>query len=178
MRLRISKKSCNFAADFEQQIMKKTFFVIAGLCLSLGMTAETVFTFTTDAMNQTQDGITVSIAKGSGSEAPKATTDYETGKPEMRLYAGNTITVSASANFQDIQLVCAKSSASNKAYAGLSASVGDLDYGGDAANKNDWKIDHWTGDANYVVFRLTGSGQRRIQQLVGHALYVGPPVLL
>ena len=172
----MSKKSCTFAPDFEQQVMKKIFFVITGVCLSLGITAETVFTFTTDAMSQTQDGITVSLAQGSSQNAPKATTDYETQKPEMRLYVGNTITVSATANFSDIQLVCAKSSASNKAYAGLSASVGDLKDGGVAEDKTDWKIDHWTGDANYVVFTLTGSGQRRIQQLVvdGETVVIEP----
>jgi hypothetical protein len=65
-----------------------------------------------------------------------------------------------------IQMVFAKSSASNKAYAGLSTSVEKLVSGGDSESKTDWKIDSWTGNAAEVVFTLTGSGQRQIRQLV------------
>lgn len=141
----------------------------------LGMHAETVFTFTTASdMNQTKDGITVVIATGSGSTAPAVKTDYETQKPEMRLYSGNTITVSSESALTDIQMVFAKSSASNKNYAGLSASAGVLADGGVSESKTDWKTDHWTGEATTVVFTLTGSGQRQIQQLV----VGGEPVII
>ena len=137
------------------------------MCFALGMKAETVFTFTTAAdMNQTKDGITVEIAKGSSGTAPVAQTDWETQKPEMRLYVGNTITVSSENTLTDIQLVFAKSSASNKNYAGLSASVETLNDGGTSISKTDWKTDHWTGEATSVVFTLTGSGQRQIKQII------------
>lgn len=157
--------------------MNKFFTIIASLFFSLSVTAETQFTFSSAAdMNQTKDGISVVIAKGSGSTAPTVTTDYETQKPEMRMYIGNTITISAEANISDIQLVCAKSSASNKAYAGLNADKGNLVSGGEATSKTDWKIDHWTGSANNVVFTVSGSGQRQIRLIVidGEPVVIGP----
>ena len=146
--------------------MKKLLGILTVFCVAASAWSETVFTFSDAAdMSQTKNGISLSIAKGNGQNEPKATTDYETSQFEMRLYIGNTITVSGT-ELTDIQLVCAKSSASNKQYAGLSASTGELVSGGAAADKNDWKIDHWTGSAQEVVFTLTGTGQRRIQKVV------------
>ena len=136
------------------------------ICFAICTMAETEFTFTSSAdLNQTKDGITMVIAKGSGNSNPTLTTDYETQKPEMRLYLGNTITISGE-NLTNIQMVFAKSSASNKDYAGLSANVPELVSGGVATDKNDWKVDTWTGSATSVVFTLTGKGQRRIQRIV------------
>ena len=147
--------------------MKKIYTTIMMVLCAVHLLAGTEFTFTAAAdMNQTKDGITVVIAQGNGQSAPAVTTDYETQKPEMRLYLGNTITVSSTEALKNIQLVCAKSSASNKDYAGLSAEAGVLESGGVAADKNDWKVDTWTGEATKVVFTLTGKGQRRIKQLV------------
>lgn len=144
--------------------------------LSMSVWGETVFTFAAAGdMSQTIDGISLSIAKGSGQNNPTVTTDYETQQPEMRLYTGNTITISGN-ELKDIQLVCAKSSSSNNKYTGLSASTGELVSGGEAADKNDWKVDHWTGNATSVVFTLTGKGQRRIQKIVvgGEAVVIEP----
>ena len=146
--------------------MKKFHLCIMALGIAVCSMAQTVFTFTAESdMNQTKDGFTVSIAKGDGSNAPVFKTDYMTGAPEMRLYLGNTITVSGE-GLEDIQMVFARSGASNKEYTGLSASTGDLKSGGVSADKEDWKTDHWTGTASAVVFTLTGKGQRQIQQLV------------
>ena len=146
--------------------MKKLLGILTVFCVAASAWSETVFTFSAAAdMSQTKEGVSLSIAKGSGQNEPKATTDYETSQFEMRLYIGNTITVSGT-ELTDIQLVCAKSSASNKQYAGLSASTGALVSGGEAADKNDWKVDHWTGSAQEVVFSLIGTGQRRIQKVV------------
>ena len=140
----------------------KKMFLLAALCCTISALAETEFTFSTDAdMNQTKDGISLVIAVGTSQNTPTVTSDYETKLPEMRLYAGNTITLSGT-KLTNIQLVCAKSSASNKAYTGLSANEGTLKSGGEAADKNDWKVDSWTGNASKVIFTLTGSGQRRI----------------
>ena len=113
--------------------------------LSMSVWGETVFTFAAaEDMSQTQDGISLSIAKGNGQTAPTVTTDYETQQPEM--------------------------------HAGLSASTGELVSGGEAADENDWKVDHWTGNATSVVFTLTGKGQRRIQKIVvgGEAVVIEP----
>ena len=147
--------------------MRKFFSFIGCMFLALSTWAQTTFTFTSaNDVTQEKDGITVMLKKGTGSNDPKYQTDFETGKPEMRLYSGNTITVSGAAAMTSIQMVFAKSSASNKAYTGLSASVGTLASGGDSESKTDWKIDKWSGNATNVVFTLTGSGQRQIKQLV------------
>lgn len=147
--------------------MRKFVALIAVISLSLYVWGETVFTFVAaDDMNQTKDGITVVIAQGTSSNAPSATIDYQTQDPEMRLYTGNTITVSANVAITNIQMVFAKSSASNKQYTGLSASTGELVSGGVAEDKNDWKVDRWTGNATSVVFTLTDKGQRRIKELI------------
>lgn len=147
--------------------MKKIFTTVLMVLCTVNLLAGTEFTFTAAAdMNQTKDGITVVIAKGNGQSAPVVTTDYETQSPEMRLYLGNTITVSSAEALTHIQLVCAKSSASNKEYAGLSANTGELESEGVSADKNDWKVDTWTGEATEVVFTLTGKGQRRIKQVI------------
>ena len=147
--------------------MQKLFTLILTVCITLCAWSETVFTFTSAAdMNQTQGGYTVVIAQGTGSNAPNATVDYQTQEPEMRLYTGNTITVSSDIAMTNIQMVFAKSSATNKQYTGLSADTGELVSGGVSEDKNDWKVDRWTGNATSVVFTLTNTGQRRIQKLV------------
>ena len=147
--------------------MKQFFSFIASVFFALTAWGQTSFTFTSaDDVIQEKDGIIVMLDKGTGSNDPRYQTDYETGKPEMRLYTGNTITVSSETAMTTIQMVFAKSSASNKAYAGLSTSIEKLVSGGDSESKTDWKIDSWTGNAAEVVFTLTGSGQRQIRQLV------------
>ena len=164
----MSKKSSTFVPDFEKtRIMKRFFAFIAAFCFTASVMAETEFTFTTASdMNQTKDGISMVIAKGNGGTAPTVTTDYQTKEPEMRVYNGNIITISGE-NLTNIQLVCAKSSASNKPYAAMSASNGTLVSGGEAEDKNDWKVDSWTGSATSVVFTFSGDkGQRRIQRIV------------
>ena len=76
-------------------VMKKLLGIWMIICLATCAWAETVFTFSEASdMSQTKDGISLSIAKGNGQNEPKATTDYETSQFEMRLYIGNTITVS------------------------------------------------------------------------------------
>ena len=95
--------------------MKKIFGLLVILCFTLGSYAETVFTFTSAAdMSQTKDGFSLVIAKGEGQTAPTVTKDYQTQEPEMRLFVGNTITVSADETLTDIQMVFANSSAYHK----------------------------------------------------------------
>lgn len=145
--------------------MRKIFSLIIFICFTLIAYAKTVFTFESAAdMSQTKDGISVVLSAGSGN-APSATTIYLTGEPEMRLYVNNTITVSGT-GLTNIQMVFAKSGASNKDYSGLSASTGTLVNGGQSESYSDWKVDSWTGNATQVVFTLTGKGQRRIQKIV------------
>lgn len=149
--------------------MRRLFAFCFTLCFALFSMAETVFTFTSAAdMNQTKDGITINIAQGSGSTAPdyKVSWNTEYQPSDMRLYLGNTITISSAEALQNIQMVFAKSCASNKEYAGLSASTGTLVSGGTSESWSDWKVDSWSGSATQVVFTLTGKGQRQIQKIV------------
>lgn len=147
--------------------MKKIFALVIASFIALSATAETVFTFTSaEDKSQSKDGIMLAIEKGNGQTAPTVTVDYETQKPEMRVYSGNIITISGE-HLTNIQLVCAKSSASNKNYAAMNANNGTLISGGEAIDKNDWKVDSWTGSATQVEFAFSGEkGQRRIQKIV------------
>lgn len=149
--------------------MKKILF-LAALCVAIGSMAETAFLYNADSheLTQTKNGITVTIAQGSGTNAPlwKESYNEEYNPSDMRLYLGNTITVSSSTALTDIKMVFAKSAASNKEYAKLSANVGNLVSGGTAESHSDWKVDSWTGNATSVTFTLTDKGQRRIYSLV------------
>ena len=159
--------------------MNKLFAIIFAVCVTVGAFAETVFTFTSAAdMNQSKDGITIAIAQGSGQTAPdyKVSWNTEYQPSDMRLYLGNTITISSSEALQNIQMVFAKSCASNKEYASLSASTGMLMSGGTSESFSDWKVDSWTGNATQVVFTLTGKGQRQIERIVidGEPVVINP----
>ena len=161
--------------------MKKVVLFIA-LCFAMSSMAKTTFVWDAESheLSQTKDGITVVIAQGSGSTAPKWNVSYneEYLPSDMRLYLGNTITVSSSTDLKDIKMVFAKSCASGKDYTGLSESTGTLVSGGTAESNIDWKVDSWTGNATSVTFTLTGKGQRRIYSLVvdGEALMPEVPV--
>ena len=141
--------------------MKKILF-LAALCVAIGSMAETAFLYNADSheLTQTKNGITVTIAQGSGANAPlwKESYNEEYTPSDMRLYLGNTITVSSSTALTDIKMVFAKSAASNKEYAKLSANVGNLVSGGTAESHSDWKVDSWTGNATSVTFTLTDKG--------------------
>ena len=146
--------------------MKKIFSLFTVVCFALCAGAETVFTFTSaDDIIQEKDEIIVMLDKGSGENAPTLTSDYETKNPEMRLYTGNTIELSAKTAMKNIQMVFAKAS-SDKQYAGLEVNMGTLTSGGVSENKTDWKVDVWTGNATDLVFTLTGKAQRQIQKIV------------
>ena len=141
--------------------MKKIFSLLSILCVALYANAETVFEFTTSDWDlQEKDGIYVALSKGSGN-APLFTMDYETKTPEMRLYVGNQIEISADSPMKNIQIVFARSSASKGEYSDLSASVGTLVSGGTSKDKTDKKIDVWTGNTKDVVFTLAAPGKQR-----------------
>ena len=160
--------------------MKKLFFILAAFGCALSLHATTTFTFTSAAdINQTIDSITVALAQGNNtSYGPVFQNTYYNSEyhPEMRLYLGNTITISSEEALTNIQLVFAKSGASNKEYTGLSASNGTLVSGGVSESTTDWKVDSWTGNATQVVFTLTGKGQRQIQRIVidGEPIVIDP----
>lgn len=147
--------------------MKKIFSLLSILCVALFANAETVFEFTTSDWDlQEKDGIYVALSKGSGNDAPLFTMDYEKKTPEMRLYVGNQIEISADSPMKNIQIVFAMAS-SNKEYAELIANTGTLTSGGTSKDKTDKKIDVWTGNTKDVVFTLAAPGkQRQILKIV------------
>ncbi len=156
--------------------MKKIFSLLLTLSFAFTAFAETEFTFTSaDDMSQDKDGITLTIAQGSGSNAPVFQNPYYLSEyhPEMRLYVGNTITISSTTPLTNIQLVCALAT-SGKEYAGLTASTGTLVTGGTSTDKTDWKVDSWTGSATNVVFTLTSGKQRQIKRI----LIDGEPIVI
>ncbi|MBR1878477.1 MAG: hypothetical protein IJ814_05665 [Paludibacteraceae bacterium] len=153
--------------------MKKLFFLITTLSLTLFASAAT-FNFDSDAsVSQTIEGITVSVAQAGGQTAPAYKTVYGTNTGELRLYALNTITLSAAQPITSVQLVCSKTSASNKAYAALTASAGTLVSGGESTSNTDKKIDTWTGSATNLVFTLGASGQRALYQIIVNGEPIG-----
>lgn len=145
--------------------MKKIYSLLALVCFSVHIVAAT-FTFSSDAsLQQTVDGITLSIAQGGGSSAPKY---YTNG---MRLYAKNTITLSGT-NITNVTITFAKQG--TKAYAGLTASIGNLVSGGESTSADDDKMDVWTGSASTITFTLGESGQRLIKQINVNGEVIAP----
>lgn len=148
--------------------MKKLLSLLAAVSLSFSAMAATSFVFNNqDAVSQSADGVSVSLDKGTGSNAPYF------GNNGMRLYAGNTITVSGD-SIALVQIVFAKQG--TKAYAELSVSGGTLTSGGQSTSEEDLKIDTWSGETASVVFTLGTSGQRLIKQLVvnGDSVIITP----
>lgn len=132
-----------------------TLFAVAAMTALTSMAA--TFNFTSEAdVNQTIDGITVTIAKGSGNNAPAF---YD---PSLRLYASNTITVSG-ADIKSVSLTFSKQG--QKDYATLSADCGSLVSGGVSTSNLDLVTDTWSGSTSSVTFTL-GAGQRIINRIV------------
>ena len=136
--------------------LSKTLFATAVAILSMvGVQAQT---FTpTSAESMTQDGVSVSFAKGNGNNDPFYGTNG------LRLYASNTITVSGD-SLRTIQLICAKQG--TKAYATLTADCGTLTSATAPTDTAARPVDIWAGEATQVVFTLGTSGQRVIKQIV------------
>lgn len=144
--------------------MKKFFSFFALVLLSMSISAQT-FTPTSEA-DMTQDGVTVSFAKGSGNNDPFW------GNNGLRLYASNTITISGK-TITSVQLVFTKQG--TKTYADLTASVGTLTGGGESTGADDQKTDTWTGSASSVTFTLGASGQRLIKKIIVNGTPGGNP---
>lgn len=100
------------------------------------------------AENITQDGITVSFDKASGSSAPAW---YDAG---LRLYANNTITISSANNITGITFNWEKQG--SKAFASVSASVGTYTHPSAAGEGT------WTGSSKSITFTLGNSGQLQL----------------
>lgn len=131
-----------------------------------------VFEFTSwDAIMQEIDGYTVTLDQGTGSNYPYFD-EYIASGPEMRIYTGNTITITGE-GLQNIQFVFA--CPDGKQYATMSASVGTLVSGGTSTGRDNPILDTWTGETGEVVFTLAGQyGQRVIRKVVVNGGTVDP----
>lgn len=136
--------------------MKKFFTLIAAVACAFSAMA-TTFNFSSSTASQTIDGITVTLSKANGSNEPAVYSDH------VRLYAGNTITISGG-NLTNASLSFTKQG--SKAYAELSASTGKLMSGGESTSNDDVKTDTWTGNTSSVTFTLGATGQRIITRIV------------
>ena len=92
--------------------------------------------------NKTISGVTFAYAKGDGSNDPKY---YDSGT-SVRMYANNTLTISASSSISAITFTFGGTTS-----AGLTASVGTYSSGS------------WSGSASSITFTAGSSGQQYIQ---------------
>ena len=134
--------------------------LLAAFSLALNLSATTFNYDANDTQTQTIDGITVKLEKGGNATNAPAYSSYN----GMKLYAKNTITIDASANFKNVQLVFSKND--GKDYLTMTASTGELTSGGVSTALDDKKIDVWNGDADHLVFTLGTKGQRVLFQIV------------
>jgi hypothetical protein len=119
------------------------------LALPMGMMGQTTTNFTLSSADEvTQNDITATFAKGSGSTAP---TWYAAG---LRLYASNTVTISSTNTITEIKFNWEKQG--NKAFADATANVGNYTHPTTTGTGT------WSGSANEVVFTLGTSGQLQL----------------
>lgn len=130
----------------------KNFFLKTGLtllCLIIGLGSAWGENFTLSSADAvTQNGITVTFAKGSNSNGPAW---YAAG---LRLYTGNTVTISSSNDITAITFNWEKQG--SKAFASATASPGSYNH---PSAPGEGK---WTGSAKSITFTISGSGQLQL----------------
>lgn len=100
------------------------------------------------ASDVTVEGVTVSFAKGSGSNAPAW---YDAG---LRLYISNTVTISSADTITSISFNWEKQG--KKDFASVTADVGSYTHPASPG------VGTWTGSENAIVFTLSGNGQLQL----------------
>ena len=134
--------------------MKKfTLLLVAAMCAIA--TNVRAIDFTLTSANQiTQDGVTITFAKNTGSNAPQW---YSAG---LRLYANNTITITATEDITEIVFNWEKQG--KKDFATASASAGNYTHP-TATGAGTWT--NGGSSVKSVVFTLGGSGQLQLNTL-------------
>ena len=131
---------------------KLKFFLSLFVAFTLGVSQLWATNFTlSSASSVTQEGITVAFDKGGGSTAP---TWYAAG---LRLYAGNTVTISCSSPISAVTFNWEKQG--SKAFAEVTAS------GGTYSHPTTTGDGTWSGSATEIVFTLGSSGQLQLNTL-------------
>ena len=144
--------------------MKKLFSLLFVALLAMSAWADTVVTVDFNAQGWESntlvtdlkvDGVNLTFDRGEGSTKPTYYTNTSGGA--LRLYAGNTMTVSAPQNLKKIDFTFASGDGTNN----ILSDVGNYNKAG-----KQWTIGSSDPSAE-VVFTIEGnSGHRRIQQLV------------
>lgn len=136
--------------------MKKLFSVLlaATLCIGVGWAADETITFSAQGYSNGQEitsvdgtNFTITFNKGSNSNAPK----YYTSGTAIRVYGGNTFTVSSSTKtITKIELTFGSDDGSNAI----------------TTNVNSFSNNTWNGNASSVEFTVGGtSGNRRLSAI-------------
>ena len=129
--------------------MKKILLFASAMLIS-AMSFATDFTIT--SINKvTKDGITISFAKADGANSPAW---FNKG---LRLYAENTVTITATSDITSITFNWEKQG--SKDFASLKANVGSY------SHPNSPGQGKWTGSAKEVVFTLGSKGQLQLNTL-------------
>lgn len=130
-------------------LMKKILLFASAMLIS-AMSFATDITITS-ANKVTKDGITISFAKADGANSPAW---FEKG---LRLYAENTVTITANSDITSITFNWEKQG--SKDFASLKANVGSYSHPSSAGQGT------WTGSARKVVFTLGSKGQLQLNTL-------------
>lgn len=143
--------------------MKKVLSLLFVALLALSAWADTVITVDFNAQDWesntlvtelTVDGVTLTFDKGTGGTKPTYFTNTSGGA--LRLYGGNTMTISAPQNLKKIDFTFASGDGSNN----ILSDVGNYNKAG-----KQWTIGS-SDPSTVVVFTIDGSsGHRRVQQL-------------
>ena len=133
---------------FFNKLWLRVGMIVAIMTTALAGTVKATDFTLSSASSVTQDGITVSFAKGSGSTAP---TWYAAG---LRLYASNTITISSSSTITGVTFNWEKQG--SKAFASVTASAGTYSHPSEAGTGT------WSGSTNSITFTLGSSGQLQL----------------
>jgi len=144
--------------------------LFAALVFAVSSSA-TIFEYDADGtQTQTIDGITVKLEKGGNTTNAPEFSSYV----GMKLYNKNTITISASTAFKNVQLVSSKKD--GKDYLTMTASEGNFVPGEASTAQDDYKVDTWTGETTNLVFTMGAKGQRLLQQIVvdGEPIVIEP----
>lgn len=144
----MNKLFTKIATAFVGMAMAVGVGVAFGVNNAKGVSASTSNFTLSSASSVTQDGITVTFNKSSGSTAP---TWYAAG---LRLYANNTVEITSSSNITGVSFNWEKQG--SKAFATVTADVGSYSHPTTAGTGT------WSGSANTVVFTLGSSGQLQL----------------
>ena len=129
--------------------MKKILLFASAVLFSMMSFAVDITITSADAVNQ--DGVKIVFDKANGQTAP---TWYAKG---LRLYAKNTVTISANSNITEITFNWEKQG--SKEFAKLTANVGNY------SHPNSTGAGTWTGSAKEIVFTVGEKGQLQLNTL-------------